>query len=140
MTVTVDRSATNLNWAKDNMKLNGFEGKQHIFMQSDVDKYLKKTEEKGRKFTLAFVDPPSFFQDKASGVSFDISKDHNKLLKNVLRIMEKGSDVYFSTNHQRFEPMFKGLDVDNISEITPKTIPEDYRNKNVHRCWRMTTS
>ena len=137
MTVTVDRSATYLKWAEDNLKLNGLLGPQHALVQSDVDKYLSQAEREGHRFTLAFIDPPSFFKDEIQGVSFDINEDHPSLLRNVFKIMVPGSLVFFSTNHQRFEPRFEGLPVKNLEEMTPKTIPEDYRNRRVHRCWKM---
>ncbi len=137
-TVTVDRSATNLKWAEDNMILNGLWGPQHKMAQSDVAGYLDRTYRTGRKFTLAFVDPPSFFNDRNRNVSFDVNRDHPDLIRAVLKVMTPGSEVFFSTNHQRFEPRLEGLPVINITELTPKTIPEDYRNRQVHRCWRMT--
>jgi 23S rRNA G2069 N7-methylase RlmK/C1962 C5-methylase RlmI len=136
-TVTVDRSATYINWAQDNLELNGLWNKQHTLIQSDVDEYLAKARDKGAKFTLAFVDPPSFFQDKVKQKSFDINRDHPQLLQNVLKVMARNSIVFFSTNHQRFEPKFEGLAVNDLVELTPKTIPEDYRNKTIHRCWKM---
>ena len=138
-TVNVDRSATYLKWAKDNLGLNGFKGPQHLLIQSDVEKFLVQAHREGRRFSLAFVDPPSFFQDEKNEVSFDINRDHPQLIQNVLRVMAPGSTVFFSTNHQRFEPQFDGLNVRDLIELTPKTIPEDYRNRQIHRCWRMIT-
>jgi 23S rRNA (cytosine1962-C5)-methyltransferase len=137
-TVTVDRSATYLKWAKDNLELNKLWGAQHLLIQSDAAKYLEAIHLKGRRFTLAFVDPPSFFQDEQNEMSFDINRDHPDLIKSVLKVMEPGSLVFFSTNHQRFTPQFLGLPVRDLKELTPKTIPEDYRNENIHRCWVMT--
>lgn len=137
-TVSVDRSATYLDWARDNLELNGLMGPQHALVQSDVAKYLAQTYKEGRRFTLAFVDPPSFFQVRDSGVSFDINRDHPGLIRNVLKVMAPGSKVFFSTNHQRFEPRLDDLAVSDLVELTPSTIPEDYRNRRIHRCWRMT--
>jgi 23S rRNA G2069 N7-methylase RlmK/C1962 C5-methylase RlmI len=137
-TVTVDRSATYLEWARENLELNGLTAGRHQFIQSDAGLYLEKAAASGERFTLAFVDPPSFFQDQRRAVAFDISRDHPQLISNVLKVMEPGSEVFFSTNHQRFEPRFEGLAVEGLKELTPGTIPEDYRNKTVHRCWRMT--
>lgn len=137
-TVSVDRSAVYLNWAKDNLKLNGLLGPEHTFIQSDVNQFLEETFRKARRFTLAFVDPPSFFQDEKKGVSFDINRDHPDLIRNVLKVMAPGALVFFSTNHQRFAPQLEGLAVKDLQEITAKTIPEDYRNKLIHRCWKMT--
>ncbi len=137
-TVTVDRSSTYLKWARENLELNGLWGPKHTLAQSDVDKYLTRTYTEGRRFTLAFIDPPSFFKDNRTGTSFDINQQHPELIRNVLKVMKPGSTVFFSTNHQRFEPRLEGLPVSDLTEITPETIPEDYRNPQIHRCWRMT--
>jgi 23S rRNA G2069 N7-methylase RlmK/C1962 C5-methylase RlmI len=137
-TVSVDRSSIYLNWAKDNLKLNGLLAPQHTFIQSDVNQFLERSLRQGQRYTLALVDPPSFFKDEKNGVSFDINLDHPQLLKNVLKVMASGSLVFFSTNHQRFAPQLDGLPVKDLQEITSKTIPEDYRNKLIHRCWKMT--
>jgi len=137
-TVTVDRSATYQHWAQDNLELNNLNGPQHSFIQSDVLKYLAEAHKKGCKFTLGFIDPPSFFQDQMAGAAFDINVDHPDLIRSVLKVMAPGAQVFFSTNHQRFEPRLENLAVKDLRELTPKTIPEDYRNRQVHRCWQMT--
>jgi len=137
-TVTVDRNSTYLKWAKDNMELNKLLGKQHEFVQSDAMDYLERAYKSKRRFSLALIDPPSFSQDHDQNDSFDINREHPALLKKVLNVMTPGGIVFFSTNHQRFEPRLDGLGTADIKELTPRTIPEDYRNKTIHRCWRMT--
>jgi len=136
-TVTVDRSETYLYWAKDNLALNGLWGDKHTIVQSDVNKYLAQAKASLKRFDLVFVDPPSFFNDSQDLVEFDINRDHPRLLNDVLAVTAPGGEIFFSTNHQRFEPRFDGLLVKDIIKLTPKTIPEDYRNKNVHNCWQI---
>jgi 23S rRNA (cytosine1962-C5)-methyltransferase len=137
-TVSVDKSMTYLKWSKDNMELNGFSGTRHIFIQSDVGVFLERSLREGRRFTLAFIDPPSFFEYEHDNIAFDINRDHPQLIKNVLPLMVPGSTILFSCNHQRFEPRMEGLPVKDLIELTPSTIPEDYRNRNIHRCWKIT--
>lgn len=137
-TVTVDRSATYLRWAEDNLKLNGISG-QHQVIQSDAERYLETAGRQAKRFTLAVVDPPSFFQDSRTGKAFDVNRDHPRLVQNVLSVMAPGGIVFFSTNHQRFEPKLDGIPAKEIIDITAKTIPEDYRNPQIHRCWRICT-
>ena len=133
--VTVDRSKNYIDWAKDNFKLNKINNRAYEFMQSDTEKCIEFLQRKKRKFTLAFVDPPSFSQRKGAG-TFNINSHHTQLLERVFMVMAKGSTVIFSSNHQRFDPKFNKLKVKRVTELTPKTIPEDYRNKLVHRCWK----
>lgn len=136
-TVSVDRSGPYLRWAQHNMELNGLSGKAHQFVRSDVGVFLEKARDREQRFTLALVDPPSFSTDRTGGEGFDVLRDHPRLIRRVLRVMAPGGVVFFSTNHQRFLPKFEDLPLSEIEEITPGTIPEDYRNKKVHRCWRM---
>ncbi len=138
-TISVDRSLNYVNWMKDNLELNGLWGSRHTLVQSDVNKFLTQAQRERRRFTLAFIDPPSFFKDQNNNIAFDVNEDHPELIRNVLKVMAPGSVVFFSTNHQRFEPRLEGLPVKDLTELTPKTIPEDYRNRHVHRCWQMTT-
>ena len=136
-TVTVDRSLTYINWVKDNLELNGLWDDKHKLVQSDVMKYLERVHKEGKKFDLAFVDPPSFFKEEMTGRDFDINRDHPQLLNSVLKLMKPGGDILFSTNHQRFTPRYDELKVKEIISLTPKTIPEDYRNRNIHHCWHI---
>ena len=136
-TVTVDRSQTYVNWAKDNLELNGLWSDRHQFVQDDAMKYLEHADKSNKKFDIAFVDPPSFYEDKVARVDFDINRDHPKLINKVLKLMRPGSDLFFSTNHQRFEPMFEDIKVKEIIALTPRTIPEDYRNRDIHHCWQI---
>jgi 23S rRNA (cytosine1962-C5)-methyltransferase len=135
-TFTVDQSRTYIGWAKDNMRLNGFTGARHEFIQSEVGAFLENTRDKGILFNFAFIDPPSFFKYR-SKEEFDINRDHPQLIRDSLTVMAKNSIILFSTNHQRFQPRMEGLPVKDLIELTPSTIPEDYRNRSIHRCWKI---
>lgn len=136
-TVSVDRSLTAINWARENLKLNGFSEDKHSFYRLPTYEFLEKAKKKGQRFDLAIVDPPSFSTSKESRDSFDISDDHPTLLKKVIDVIEEGGTIFFSTNHQNFEPKMSSLRVKYFDEITSKTIPEDFKNKRkqIHRCW-----
>ncbi len=136
-TMTVDRSATYCEWAADNLALNGLAGPRHERVQADTLAFLDRAANEGRRWNLVVVDPPSFSQDRGPGSGFDIQRDHPDLLARVLAVTAPGGTVFFSTNHQRFEPRMDDLPVASRTELTPKTIPPDYRNRQVHRCWRL---
>lgn len=136
-TATVDRNKTYIDWAKENLALNDMSPEGNEFIALDTFDFLKHTAQSGRKYSYIFVDPPSFFKDEEKGVSFDVNKDHVHLLTEVIKCAACDADIIFSTNHQRFEPRFGGLRVRSINELTPATVPEDYRNKKIHRCWRL---
>lgn len=138
-TLSVDRSDTAITWAQENMELNDIDPGTNTLVQSPTFKFLEETAEQGLKFDLAVVDPPSFSTSRDDNEEFDISKDHPRLLGAVIKVMRPGGTIFFSTNHQDFSSRMRKLPVQEIHEITSKTIPEDYQHKNktIHRCWKI---
>ncbi len=138
-TVSVDRSLTAISWVKENLELNQIPEENHTLYRVPTYEFLDKAKKKGQKFDIAVVDPPSFSTSKDSRDGFDILKDHTVLLLKVIELMRKGGLIFFSTNHQDFEPRMSTLRVKDFDEITSKTIPEDYINKRkkIHRCWKI---
>jgi 23S rRNA G2069 N7-methylase RlmK/C1962 C5-methylase RlmI len=49
--------------------------------------------------------------------------------------MKSGGKIYFSTNYRRFKFEADQLQVENVREISSKTVPDDFRNQRIHRCW-----
>lgn len=137
--ISVDRSRGNLDWAGENFVLNGLKEKNHMRIQTDVPEYLNRLKRESRRFDLAVLDPPSYSSMHDQEHAFDINQEHPALLHQVLDVMKKDGVLFFSTNHQAFEPLMDSLRVQKIEEITEKTIPEDYRSKTkrIHRCWRI---
>jgi 23S rRNA (guanine2445-N2)-methyltransferase / 23S rRNA (guanine2069-N7)-methyltransferase len=86
---------------------------------------------------LAFVDPPTFSNSKRTEEDWDIQRDHVELLTGVVRRMTPGGIIYFSTNFRRFKFDEARLPVAQIREISKHTVPEDFRNQRIHRCWRI---
>lgn len=140
LTVSVDRSKTAIAWTKENMMLNGIPDKGNSRIQAHAGDYLAKAKRNNQFFDLAVVDPPSFSTSRDKYDDFDISRDHPVLLRAVRDVMQKNGIIFFSTNHQNFEPLLDELAFVNITEITKQTIPEDYagRKKTIHRCWKLT--
>ncbi|MFW6154309.1 MAG: bifunctional 23S rRNA (guanine(2069)-N(7))-methyltransferase RlmK/23S rRNA (guanine(2445)-N(2))-methyltransferase RlmL [Planctomycetota bacterium] len=136
-TTTVDLSKTYLDWARRNMALNGVSpGPAHRFVQADAMAFLAD-HAPGDHYDLAVIDPPTFSNSKRTEGVFDVQRDHAPLLAAAARLMPPGGVIYFSTNARRFkldEPALPGLE---IQDITRRTVPDDFRNARVHRCWRM---
>lgn len=139
-TVSVDRSETAIRWAGENMHLNGMNIEENTLVQADAFDFLNKTKRENQAFDLAVVDPPSFSTSREKTRDFDISADHPLLLAAVVSVMRAGATIFFSTNHQNFEPCLDGLEIADAKEITSITIPEDYASKKkaIHRCWQIT--
>jgi 23S rRNA (guanine2445-N2)-methyltransferase / 23S rRNA (guanine2069-N7)-methyltransferase len=138
-TITVDWSNTYLRWARDNMKLNGFDGPQHRFVPSDALSYLNSFPRRPC-FDLAVVDPPTYSNSKRTESDWDIQRDHVELINELLLRISPGGTVFFSTNSRRFKFGEAGIREATIREISRQTVPEDYRNRRIHRCWRLVRS
>ena len=138
-TLTVDTSQTYLSWASDNMRLNKLAGPQHQFVKSDSMSFLRDLDDDAQ-FDLAVVDPPTFSNKKELEYDWDVQRDHGELLNRLFKHMSDQGVVYFSTNFRRFKLDESTLGNVTIREITRQTVPEDFRNKRIHRCWRMVVN
>lgn len=134
-TTTVDLSSRYLDWAERNMELNGFTSAAHNYVQSDIREYLSSLPQE-ELFDLAIVDPPTFSNSKSTEQDWVIQEHYAELLNSVLNRLRSGGIIYFSTNYRRFkfdESFIRG----DCREISKQTVPEDFRNKRIHRCWRI---
>ncbi|MEB3476927.1 bifunctional 23S rRNA (guanine(2069)-N(7))-methyltransferase RlmK/23S rRNA (guanine(2445)-N(2))-methyltransferase RlmL [Pasteurella multocida] len=134
-TTTVDMSNTYLNWAEQNLLLNDLEGKQHKLIQADCLQWLARCD---RQFDLIFVDPPTFSNSKRMEDSWDVQRDHIKLMTQLKRILRPNGTIVFSNNKRGFKMDVEGLAALGLSavEISAKTLPLDFeRNKQIHNCW-----
>ena len=134
-TVTVDLSNTYLDWAELNLGLNELAGPAHRFIRRDAMEYLSQLPEEPC-FDLAVVDPPTFSNSKRTEDVWDVQRDHVALLKAVFQRISPGGVVYFSTNFRRFKLAEAELEGVTIREISRQTLPPDFRNRRIHRCWR----
>jgi 23S rRNA (cytosine1962-C5)-methyltransferase len=131
-TTTVDASDAYLDWARDNLVLNGLEG-SHRLLRADVREYLDQARREGARFERIYCDPPSFSSTFGGG-TFDVLRDHRSLVEACLERLTDDGVLWFVTNHQRFVPDLGGLDA---VELSPDTVPVDYRNRSAHRAFRI---
>ncbi len=135
-TTSVDLSATYQDWTQANLRLNGFKGESHRLVRSDAIEFLKSLQ-KNELFDVAVVDPPTFSNSKRLDEDWDIQRDHAALLQQVIASMARNGVIFFSTNSRRFKLDEAALAGVTLREISKQTVPEDFRNKRIHRCWRM---
>lgn len=138
-TTTVDLSPTYLEWAARNMELNGFTGPEHSFERADAMTWITDARRSGRRFDLAFVDPPTFSNSKAMGRrTWDVQRDHVELLIGVSRLLSEDGVAVFSCNLRSFKLDSDALARYGVSaeDVTERTIPHDFeRNRKIHRCY-----
>lgn len=126
-TTSVDLSSHYSDWARRNLRLNGLDG---TVITADVLAWLET--DRG-PFDLVVLDPPSFSTSKKMGRRFEVQRDHRWLVERVMSFLAPGGTLYFSTNFRGFE-----LDerIDGAEELTPRSLPEDFR-PGIHRAWRL---
>jgi 23S rRNA G2069 N7-methylase RlmK/C1962 C5-methylase RlmI len=140
-TTSVDLSSTYLSWARRNLELNGFSPERHRLIRSDVASFLSAACARGEKWELIVVDPPTFSNSKASERDFDIAEDWPALLGACMRVLALQGVLYFSTNSRRLkwsEAIAQGISGDDRrwEDLSAATIPPDFRDAKIHRCWR----
>jgi 23S rRNA (guanine2445-N2)-methyltransferase / 23S rRNA (guanine2069-N7)-methyltransferase len=136
---SVDLSATYLEWARENLALNGLEAPQHQRVQADVREWLREARARGERYGLIFCDPPTFSNSKRMQGVFDVQRDHAGLIEDCLALLAPGGVLWFSTNAQRFklDPLLESRAT--IHDLTRATIPPDFaRNPQIHRCFELT--
>ena len=133
-TTTVDLSNTYLNWAEQNLILNDIRG-NHRLIQADCLRWLENADE---QFDLIFIDPPTFSNSKRMEDSFDVQRDHLKLMEHLKRLLAAGGTLVFSNNKRGFKMDMEGmaelgLEAENITARSQS--PDFSRNKHIHNCW-----
>lgn len=139
-TWTVDLSNTYLDWAEENMRLNGFTGPEHRFVRADVLAWVEEQERLGtQRWDLIFCDPPTFSNSTSMGErTWDVQRDHVELLRGITNLLAPGGEAIFSCNLRGFKPDVEALERAGvqITDITEASIPEDFaRNKRIHHCY-----
>lgn len=131
-TTTVDLSNTYLAWARRNFTLNGL-GQEHRLVRSDVFRFLD--EAPARRWDIIVLDPPTVSTSKAMDFKFDVQTGQGRLLRAALAALAPGGTLVFSNNFRAFRMDPAALPPCTIEEITARTIPPDFRDASVHRCW-----
>ncbi|MCB1776963.1 MAG: bifunctional 23S rRNA (guanine(2069)-N(7))-methyltransferase RlmK/23S rRNA (guanine(2445)-N(2))-methyltransferase RlmL [Candidatus Competibacteraceae bacterium] len=132
-TTTVDLSATYLDWARQNLDLNGIRGPRHELIQADCREWLAHARE---RYGLIFLDPPTFSNSKRMEDSFEVQRDHVALLRQALKLLAPDGLLIFSTNHRRFRLERDALTGWQIEDWSRQTLPPDFaRNPRIHHCY-----
>ena len=130
--VSVDLSKANLEWAQANFTLNGL-SPEHGIVRDDAMAFVKNC---GENFDIIVCDPPTFSNSKRAERDFDVQRSHRELLGACLGLLNPGGTLYFSNNSRKFR---LHDDFSWALEITAQTIPEDFKRRPSHRCWKFET-
>ena len=136
-TKSVDLSNTYTEWGKENFLLNSLPLKSNQVVKGDCLKFLDEEILFGGKYDLIVIDPPTISRSKSMDQMFDIHLDYPTLISKALELLHKEGVIIFSTNSRRFifdESLFPSC---RIQEISKKTLPIDFHDPKIHRCWKI---
>jgi len=135
-TTSVDLSNTYLDWAHENLLLNGFADPRHELERADCLQWLESRAVWGPRFDLVFVDPPTFSNSKRMEGVLDVQRDHVGMIRRSMTLLRPGGRLVFSTNYTRFELDSAALADLAVEDISAQTIPKDFeRHAKIHRCF-----
>jgi 23S rRNA (cytosine1962-C5)-methyltransferase len=133
---SVDLSKTYLNWAEDNMQLNGLAETGNRYIHADVKQWLDGTP--ADHYDLVVMDPPTFSNSKRMKDFLDIQRDHPELINKALHAMRTGGVLYFSTNFRRFQLETEKIVAASVKDITNATTPFDFQGRLFRWCYKIT--
>jgi len=137
---TVDMSRTYQEWTRRNFALNGQrETAEHRLVTADCLAWLREGPSPGESYDLIVCDPPTFSNSKRmGGATWAIDRDYPTLLSWIEPFLAPGGYLYFSTNSRGLKwdatavpPSMTAIDLGD------RTVPQDFRNRRIHRCWRL---
>jgi 23S rRNA (guanine2445-N2)-methyltransferase / 23S rRNA (guanine2069-N7)-methyltransferase len=135
-TTGVDLSNTYLDWAHENLLLNGFRGDNHELYRADCLAWLEEQEPRGARFDLIFLDPPTFSNSKRMDGVLDVQRDHVGMIRRSLKLLRPAGRLVFSTNYTRFKLDAEALADLAIEDISAATVPKDFeRHARIHKCF-----
>ena len=140
---SVDASNTAIKWAKENMRVNKINLDGHCrFERKDVFAFLQEAIAGNNRFDIIICDPPTFSNSKNRVTVFDVCRDYLKLCILCISLLKEGGVLYFSSNSRtlKFDEGLLASSVSDklfIQDISAKTIPEDFRNKRIHKTWKI---
>ena len=135
-TTSVDLSNTYLEWAKKNLNINNLIGDAHRLVRRDTLGFLRE-HAPGQHYDLVVADVPTYSRSKATEEDWDVQRDYPEMLSLILGLMPSGGVVYFSSNFRRFKFEEAAVPQATAREISRQTVPADFRNKRIHRAWRL---
>lgn len=138
--LSLDMSKTYVNWAEENLALNGVDASHHRVEQADCLAWLAAKPATDQRFDLIFMDPPTFSNSARMAGVLDIQKDHGRLIRQAMQRLTSEGLLIFSTNFRRFK-LDESLEEEfAIEEVTRDTLDRDFqRNARIHRCWHIRT-
>ncbi|MBK5223831.1 MAG: class I SAM-dependent methyltransferase [Acidimicrobiia bacterium] len=135
-TLTLDLSPRYLDWARENLRLNGTDPMDHDFIYGDAQDWMARLERKGRTFDVVLLDPPSSSTSGKRGAKRWVAeRDLHDLVARGARLCALGGTLFVSTNlhRMRWERFLTHLDTGmraarRSGSVEIQTLPLDHRS------------
>lgn len=132
-TTSVDLAKRSLPKTREQFEVNEIDPDSQEIVVDDVFNYFKYAVKKQFKFDMVVLDPPSFARTKK--MTFSVSKDYVKLLKEAIQITNKNGVIVASTNSANFGMMkFRQFIEQAFRELNGRykvletySLPQDFR-------------
>ena len=92
----VDSSRGMIDWCKENVNINGYQGENIRYLVDDVVKFVKREIRRGNKYDAIIMDPPSYGRG-SNGEVWDIEKDLYNLVNLCTEILSN-NPLFFLIN------------------------------------------
>ena len=135
-TKSVDMSNTYTAWGRENFALNGLSAKNNEIVRADCLTFLENERD---KYDIIIIDPPTISRSKKMQKMFDVQEDYLFLLDRAKKLLLDGGAIFFSTNSRKFVFDENAVGM-HVQEISQKTLPLDFHDPKIHRCWRLSAS
>ena len=118
--VHVDASRGMIDWAKENVKSNNLEDRNIRFLVDDVVKFVKREINRGNKYDIILMDPPSFGRGSKKEV-WDIEKDLYNLVDLASQILSDDPILFLINSYST------GLSKTILEDILYITVNKKYK-------------
>jgi 23S rRNA (cytosine1962-C5)-methyltransferase len=139
-TKSVDMSNTYTEWAKDNFVLNNISLQNHELVRADCLKFLDDEIERGIRYDVIVIDPPTISRSKKMDQLFDVQKDYVLLIRKAERLLTGDGVIFFSTNCRKFVFDLQEFLQLTIVDISKKTLPVDFHDVRIRQAWKIKKS
>ncbi|MFT5575013.1 MAG: 23S rRNA (guanine2445-N2)-methyltransferase / 23S rRNA (guanine2069-N7)-methyltransferase [Bermanella sp.] len=133
-TTSVDLSPRYMQWARENLSLNGMSEARHHTIQADCMEWLHNND---KGFDLILLDPPTFSNSKRTDTVLDTQRDHGELIELSMKSLNPNGLLIFSTNRRdfKFDPAVS--EKFEVEDRTQWSLDVDVQRhgKPIHYCW-----
>lgn len=137
-TKTVDLSNTYTAWAERNFLLNNMSPSSHLVVREDCMKFLEQEIKTKNRYDLIVIDPPTVSRSKKMMDFFDVQRDYIYLIEKALHLLSPSGTIFFSTNLRSFSFDIAIFPQCRIEDISKRTLPIDFHNQKIHKCFKIT--